>query len=393
MAEAGWYEDPLVPGGKRYWDGTAWTDHVEAPPAPGPAGGVPPGIPPASGIPPSNSPGGSLPFDPMAATAAGPGFLSDTPVTGANGLSEIGVWLSAAFKSIWPNIGGALMLFIVIPLVPLVALGVVFATSSVFDPLDPGLSSGQIALVVVLGLAAVVATIIGFIGGSHYFYAYFVGQPVQWQRAAGVGLRRLPLTIFVGLVVLILVWVVLALVIGALFVVPIALAVGSLLSESGGLIAVGVIVSVVVGLALFAFWIWLMVKLTFVATALAVSPSDTFPLSASSQVSAGRFFPILGRLLLLGAIAFVVSIATQTLLQLLLLPTAFAGGTSDFGTTGDFSSADATIGIAIIVITVVGQVISLALQAFVMAAATALYADAGAPNTFGHAGGLAAVNR
>ena len=359
---------------------STWTDHVEAPPAP--ASAAPLGI----------SPGGSLPFDPMAATAAGPGFLSDTPVTGANGLSEIGVWLSAAFKSIWPNIGGALMLFIVIPLVPLVALGVVFATSSVFDPLDPGLSSGQIALVVVLGLAAVVATIIGFIGGSHYFYAYFVGQPVPWQSAAGVGLRRLPLTIFVGLVVLILVWVVLAMAIVALFVVPIALAVGSLFSESGGLIVIGVIVSVVVGLALFAFWIWLMVKLTFVATALAVSPSGTFPLSASFQVSAGRFFPILGRLLLLGAIAFVVSIATQTLLQLLLLPTAFAGG-GDLGTTGDFSSADATIGIAIIVITVVGQVISLALQAFVMAAATALYADAGAPNTFGHAGGLAAVNR
>jgi hypothetical protein len=40
MAAPGWYDDPNVPGSKRWWDGTQWTDHVAgtiaptAPPAP-----------------------------------------------------------------------------------------------------------------------------------------------------------------------------------------------------------------------------------------------------------------------------------------------------------------------------------------------------------------------
>jgi hypothetical protein len=25
---AGWYADPNRPGGQRYWDGTAWTEHI-----------------------------------------------------------------------------------------------------------------------------------------------------------------------------------------------------------------------------------------------------------------------------------------------------------------------------------------------------------------------------
>jgi Protein of unknown function (DUF2510) len=28
---AGWYSDPSVYGGQRYWDGSAWTDHVAGP--------------------------------------------------------------------------------------------------------------------------------------------------------------------------------------------------------------------------------------------------------------------------------------------------------------------------------------------------------------------------
>jgi uncharacterized protein len=31
-AAPGWYPDPGVPGGQRWWDGTRWTDHASPPP-------------------------------------------------------------------------------------------------------------------------------------------------------------------------------------------------------------------------------------------------------------------------------------------------------------------------------------------------------------------------
>jgi hypothetical protein len=34
MAAPGWYDDPHAGGGKRWWDGAQWTDHVAAPTAP-----------------------------------------------------------------------------------------------------------------------------------------------------------------------------------------------------------------------------------------------------------------------------------------------------------------------------------------------------------------------
>ena len=33
---AGWYADPQLPGGMRYWDGSAWTEHRVPPPGPPP---------------------------------------------------------------------------------------------------------------------------------------------------------------------------------------------------------------------------------------------------------------------------------------------------------------------------------------------------------------------
>ena len=41
-APAGWYDDPEVEGGKRYWDGEQWTEQRDVQPTPAPPGGQPP---------------------------------------------------------------------------------------------------------------------------------------------------------------------------------------------------------------------------------------------------------------------------------------------------------------------------------------------------------------
>jgi hypothetical protein len=57
---AGWYPDVEVPGGERYWDGAAWTDHRRPGPA-GPSWGAPQGGTPQWGAPQWGSPPGGAP--------------------------------------------------------------------------------------------------------------------------------------------------------------------------------------------------------------------------------------------------------------------------------------------------------------------------------------------
>jgi hypothetical protein len=59
-APAGWYPDPAGPGGQRYFDGAAWTEHFVPPPPPMPGYGYPVGRPPWKGAQygrPSHGPG------------------------------------------------------------------------------------------------------------------------------------------------------------------------------------------------------------------------------------------------------------------------------------------------------------------------------------------------
>lgn len=53
---AGWYPDPVTPGQNRYWDGAAWTEHVQpaAPAAQVPAAPVLPSMDPVAAVAPGN---------------------------------------------------------------------------------------------------------------------------------------------------------------------------------------------------------------------------------------------------------------------------------------------------------------------------------------------------
>lgn len=102
----GWYDDPERPGNRRWWDGTAWTDHSEPIAGPGPAGtsgasGTPSGAPaaggpPAGAQPPGGQPPGAQP--PVARppgaqppSATGPAFA--TAGGPAAGAPNIDTWL------------------------------------------------------------------------------------------------------------------------------------------------------------------------------------------------------------------------------------------------------------------------------------------------------------
>jgi uncharacterized protein DUF2510 len=68
MAAPGWYDDPNAPGGKRWWDGSQWTEHTAAaqPAAPA-AAPQPPAAPAATAT--ATPPGGGY-HAPYAGTAA-----------------------------------------------------------------------------------------------------------------------------------------------------------------------------------------------------------------------------------------------------------------------------------------------------------------------------------
>jgi uncharacterized RDD family membrane protein YckC len=90
---AGWYPDPAGSGGRRYWNGSAWTDHVASPPGVEPAPEVEPATPaddardaPVTPTPPAPAPVPSAP-PPLAppyqqvpySGPAGPGPAWGTP--------------------------------------------------------------------------------------------------------------------------------------------------------------------------------------------------------------------------------------------------------------------------------------------------------------------------
>jgi hypothetical protein len=72
------------------------------------------------------------------------------------------------------------------------------------------------------------------------------------------------------------------------------------------------VVSVV---AVIVLAVWLAVKLAFFGPAVAVAPSGVNPLGVSWKLTAGRFWPVLGRLLLLWAILWGISLVGQIAFQ------------------------------------------------------------------------------
>ena len=139
MVGPGWYDDPLVPGGKRWWTGQSWTEETREPST---GGGW------ASG----KTPTEPAPWVPGGATRAAPDVALGDPWA----LKPVGQWLSRSFRAVAAHAGPLLSLYCVLP-VALVGAGYIALRSVLSDAViffgdDPsvdglGVASGVLAVV------------------------------------------------------------------------------------------------------------------------------------------------------------------------------------------------------------------------------------------------------
>lgn len=276
-ATPGWYPDPHDPTQLRYWDGVAWTE------AQAPAAG---------------------------AQLADHGHYYGSTEPAGSGLGDLGSWLSATFSSLVSRLGAVAALLYAIPVVGWIVVALLLRSALSRLSYDrgsdefTGFDAAPLVVVGIIVLLLIPASIIGWLGAQHQLYAAHAGQPQPFARSVTTGMRRLPRTIGWGLVYV-------------LAVLAALIAVGAVIGI--GVAAVGaeflLILLLVVPLAIIAV-VYLAVRLSFSGTALAVAPSGVNPFRASWSISRNRFWPVLGRLLLLWIIIWIVSFITQSATQI-----------------------------------------------------------------------------
>ncbi len=392
MPEAGWYDDPLVPGGTRYWDGAAWTPSAQGP-------GSPPELPPpptpTPSLPASSAPGSgpihghSPPFEPIPASVAATG--RSTSDFGGGGLGDIGEWINQTFRGLRDNAIDLLLLLFVIPAV-FWAVGYLASYELVSDLewVDGEGFSGlnaSVGIIAAAGFAAMfLAFIVGGLAANHLLFGYHVGQTPSWMTSFGVGLMRLPRMLLIGLLLIIVVVVIMA--------VPALLISAGVYSGGSSLFAlIGLTVVTSILAAPLLVWIW--VKTGFVWVSAAVTPSGTSALRSSFEVSSGRFWSVLARMGILFSMSTFLSSVAQTIAQFAAPVVLF--GQFETGPTGqlvvngqELANLDQVrVGdllpspIGSLVYLTVFVLVSAAGQALIGSGLSSLYAKAKAPNSFG----------
>lgn len=328
LPPAGWYDDPQRPGAKRFWDGTRWTETVAGPNpivAPGGSIGGPPVVPPPPAPPPPPSaPGGPAavgpapPFHPLppGAHAVGPGDSFGAPPTGSFGprINDIGTWLRRTFSMIAANpipiVGLALCSF------PFWAATLLLGhrgASEVLWTIDSGNLSGLdgpvVTATVVLAVLSALVSIVSYLGLHHLLHSAHRGRPIDTLRSLRVGLARAPR--FIGLTLVIYLGSALAI------IVPFGLFVVAVVQGADGVVAL-LLLSLVTALAMMAFLVWFWVKaVVFLPVSTTVVGRGTSALTAAWRISSGRFWPILGRVVVVFALVGTVSTVFQLIGQAL----------------------------------------------------------------------------
>jgi hypothetical protein len=358
MTPSGWYNDPANPGTERFWDGTQWTEHTRTPPF------APPPPPPFS----------------QGNRGAYPAGSGTTRYPGGK-LNQIGDWLNRSFAAPLEQVGPLTIFF----LVPFAAFAVAYLIGhlSMRNAVigDGGIDGVNVGLVVAAVLAMVAAAVVSsgaYLATHHHLYGAVIGSPPEWSRSLSVGFKRLP--IFIGVM----------LALSAALVIPIGLAV-ALVVATEAFVLLLVLVPVLI-----VFAVWAVVKLSLIAVSIAVAPEGTSGLSAGWHSTDGFFWAILGRLFLMGIVVNVL-LFIQQMLAGELWPLAF-GSQLEFDSRGELlidgrpaSTLDALVvadvlpnPIVFLLVSGVLFYIQFMMQTVSFAGSSALYADTGAANSFGH---------
>lgn len=286
---AGWYTDPYDPTRQRYWDGRAW----------------------------------DLSTTPTYATPFGSGATDEFP--------DIGEWLDRGFRAAYRRWRAVLVLTVLTAPITSICTNVAIDRAAdgviISDDRIDGWTNDRLPLVIVLSTIAVVLSIVGGLAMYRLLLdtidedgaapATFGDEARTALRSFGHGLAATPRAIGWSLLVVV-----------ALAAVIVSFA---LLAVGGGALVLLVV------FALIPVVIFLAIRWAFVVVAIVDGPGNPFP--RSSEVSRGRWWPTLGRLLLLGIILWLISLAIQILATVLGgdgLSGLGSGPTFEFDSDGTF---------------------------------------------------------
>lgn len=251
----GWYDDPEYPGYLRYWDGGGWSEH-------------------------------RAPKSPTIPSNQGPR------------LSNVGDWIGQSFRTLLNRRIAAFGYFVATIFVSL-GFGVfvlsLWEDVRYIDGAWQGVSAGTIAATGLLFVVALFVSMFLYLVMTHQLLHARLGVDQPLDRSLGAAVAAMPRLVGWG-----------SAIVAAAAVIVMVAGMLSVLSPILGVLAI---------LAMFPAAIWLGVKLSFFVVACLDPVEGRNPIQASADVSRGRFWPVLGRLVLVGIIGGGLSFAVSLVLS------------------------------------------------------------------------------
>lgn len=216
-------------------------------------------------------------------------------------LPDIGSWLNSTFTVFANYWQGAAVLALIVNLVGSLVIwgGLWFAVSDV-AVVNEEIVNFDVGTGVIIGVMILLGILLqgfGWLAMSRFLHrAHFQANPTVGD-AFTHALQRLPRYLGIMFLLVLVGFVAMMILVMLLVAVP----------------PLGVFLL----LAAIPFGVWVAIKLAFVINAIAIAPRGSSPIRASAEVSAGRFWPVLGRVLLFSLLVGIVAqIASATLGQL-----------------------------------------------------------------------------